>query len=86
MIGTDRLLNTHVFYLLSENKLQDYIKVAEENHASSPLLDQLLKRKKIPVFLKDSNKNIPVQKWSEILSKVSGEFEFNNGIYYYCFV
>lgn len=85
MIGIDSVLKTHTFYLLSENKLQDYIKVAEENYASSDLLDQFVARRKIPIFINDGNKSLSVKDWGKIVGEVAGEFEFNNNRYYYCF-
>lgn len=86
MVGLNSSNINFYFYILNENKLQDYVNIAKENSGSDLLLQQLNQRKKIPVFLNAQNKNIPVYEWGEILHDVSGAFEFNNHAYYYCFV
>ena len=86
MIGLNSSNINLYFYILNENKLQDYVNIAKENSGSDLLLQELKQRKKMPVFLNAQNKNIPVYEWGEILHDVSGFFEFNNHAYYYCFV
>lgn len=86
MVGADSSNVCFSFYVLSENKLFDYINIAEENAGSDIMLRQLNQREKIPVVLNDKSKNTPVCDWIKILHDVNGVFEHKKNTYYYCFV
>lgn len=86
MVGADSSNEQFGFYVLGENKLCDYINIAEENAGPAIMLDQLHQRKKIPVFLNEKNKNTPVCDWIKLMHDVNGMFEHKKNTYYYCFV
>ena len=86
MSGSDSSNKKFSFYILSENKLRDYINIAEENSGSDTLLRQLNQREKIPVILNEANKNTPVCDWIKITHDINGVFDHKQNKYYYCFV
>lgn len=86
MVGSDSSRKMFCFYILSENKLRDYINIAEENAGPDLLLSQLNQREKIPVVLNNQNKNTPVCEWGKIMNDINGVFEHKSNAYYYCFI